>query len=393
VAGARNVVTQTVLITGTRAPAAIDLARSFSREGWRVIGADRLAWPIARHSRAFAAHYRLPSARADHRAFADSLIALIARERVDLLIPTCEEAFFIARHKGRIERGCRVAVSDFETMRRLHDKTALPELIDGLGIEAPETYRAETRAQLDAALERLGTDVVLKPAFSRFGSRTLIRPDAATRAAVEPSADDPWACQRFVAGSEVCIYAVARAGRITAFSAYYPRYRVGKGSSMMFQPVAIPQLEAFAGAFASRHRLEGQFAFDIMHAPDGRWFALECNPRATSGVHMFRPEDRLAAAFSDEAAIIATTDRSSMVGLAMLLIGLPRALVTGGFAEAARAWRLADDVVARPNDRGPGISQWLALVEGLALALRYRCSPISAMTSDIEWNGEPLSEQ
>jgi predicted ATP-grasp superfamily ATP-dependent carboligase len=387
---------QTVLITGTRAPAAIDLARSFAREGWRVHGADRLAWPIARLSSAFSAQHRLPSANADHRAFADRLIAIVERERVDLLVPTCEEAFFIARHKDRIERHCRVAVSDFDTMRRLHDKTGLPALVDGLGVEAPETHRAQSRSELEAALERLGAGVVLKPAFSRFGSRTLIRPSAAQIAAVHPTPEDPWACQRFIDGDEVCIYAVARAGTLTAFSAYRPQYRVGKGSSIMFAPATLPKLQAFARALAARNGLEGQFAFDMMLARDGRWFALECNPRATSGVHMFRPNDRLATAFSGDTMIPQTGEKSGMVGLAMLLIALPRALALGGFggfARAARAWRLAEDVVARPGDSGPGLTQWLALGEGLALALRNRCSPLAATTSDIEWNGEPLSEQ
>jgi hypothetical protein len=383
---------QTVLITGTRAPAAIDLGRSFAREGWRVLGADRLAWPIARRSRAFAAHHRLPRANADHRAFADRLIALVEREGVDLIVPTCEEAFFIARHKERIETRCRVAVSDFETMRKLHDKTGLPALVAGLGIEAPETYRAETRAELEDVLERLGDGVVLKPAFSRFGSRALIRPSAAAIAMVRPAPCDPWAVQRFVDGDEVCIYGVARAGILTAFSAYRPEYRVGKGSSIMFRPAIVPALQTFASAFAARYRIEGQFAFDTIRARDGRWFALECNPRATSGVHMFDPADRLATAFTGDAMIPQSRDGASMVGLAMLLIALPRSLVFGGFGAAARAWRLAEDVVARKGDRGPGLTQWLALGEGLTLALRHHCSPLAATTSDIEWNGEALLE-
>lgn len=382
----------TVLITGTRAPAAIDLARSFAADGWRVVGADRLLWPIARLSKAFAAHHRLPIARAGHRAFADRIIELVEAEKAELLVPTCEEAFFIARHKERVADHCDVACHDFATMRRLHDKAALPEVAGGLGIEVPETHRAENEAELQAALARLGEGVVLKPAFSRFASRALVRPPAAAIAQVRPTPVDPWACQRFIAGEEVCTYAVAKGGRLTAFSAYRPCHRVGKGSGILFAPVRDRVPEDFAAAFAARHRLEGQFAFDMIRTADGRWFVIECNPRATSGVHLFGGGPALAAAFSGGEVVRPSGEKAGMVGLAMLLIGLPRALAAGRFIDALGDWWRAEDAVARPGDRGPALTQWLALAEGLALAARHRCSPLAATTFDSEWNGEPLEE-
>ncbi|HLO77186.1 MAG TPA: hypothetical protein VK196_12095 [Magnetospirillum sp.] len=383
--------TATVMITGTRAPAALDLARSFAAAGWRVIGADRPLWPVSRLSRAFAAHYRLPPPRAAHHAFAERLADLIGLERVDLLVPTCEEAFFMARHRARLDGLCRVACPDFATMRRLHDKAALPEMAGGLGVEVPETLRVTDQADLRAALARLGEAVVLKPAFSRFASRTLIRPSARQAADLRPSPAEPWACQRFVAGDEICTYAVACQGRLTAFAAYRPRHRVGQGAGILFEPVEAAQPQAFAAAFARRHQLDGQFAFDLIRAADGRWFVIECNPRATSGVHLFRGGAALAEAFMGKDVGGAAPARPGMVGLAMALVGLPRALAAGRLGTALADWRRAEDAVARPGDRGPALSQWLALVEGLANAARHGCSPLAATTADIEWNGEDLA--
>ena len=42
----------TILLTGTRAPATLDLARRLWREGVRVIGADSLRYPLGKFSQA-----------------------------------------------------------------------------------------------------------------------------------------------------------------------------------------------------------------------------------------------------------------------------------------------------------------------------------------------------
>ncbi|CAA7618865.1 conserved hypothetical protein [Candidatus Terasakiella magnetica] len=381
---------KTALITGTRAPAALDLARLFAAAGWRVIGADSLRFPVGRWSRALERHYHLLPAKADHHAYAAQLAAIIRDEGVDLLIPTCEEVFFIARHRDALSRLCRVACPDFTTLARLHDKTALAAAATGLGIAVPETIRVEDRDGLYRALGHLGRNVVLKPAFSRFACRTLIRPEAPAVARVCPSASDPWAVQRFVPGREVCTYAIAQAGRLTAFAAYEPRHRVGTGASILFQPVNEPEAEAFAAGFARRHALDGQFAFDLIHSPAQGWSVIECNPRATSGIHLFRPGDGLPDAFAGNGRHQPGDSCGRMVGLAMLLFGLPRAAMTGCLTEAWRDWRQAEDVMARPGDPWPAVTQGLALAEGLVRAVRLGCSPLAATTADLEWNGETL---
>lgn len=390
-----------VLLTGTRSPAALDLGRSFAAAGWRVVGAEYVRWPVSRLSRAFAVHHRLPSARAGHAAFADRLEQVIQAEQITLLVPTCEEIFFVARHRERLSRLCRVACPDFAALRRLHDKAALPEIAGGLGLGVPETLRVETAPSVRQAVARLEGDVVLKPAFSRFAARTLLLPDKHAVEALRPSREDPWVCQRFVRGEEVCLYAVAVEGRLTAVSAYRPRHRMGVGAGIYFEPVQVPDLEAFAAAFVARHHLSGQVAFDVIQDPHGAWWVIECNPRATSGVHLFGGEAALAeafgggalggGAFGGGACVRATEARPQMVGLAMALLGLPRAVRAGRLGPALADMRRAGDVVARPGDRGPGVAQWAALLETLALALRHRCAPRAATTIDCEWNGEPLT--
>jgi len=382
----------TVLITGIRAPSALDIGRSFADFGWKVIGADCPRWPVARGSKAFSAIYRLPSPRHDHKGYAAAIADIIRAETVDLLVPTCEEVFYLSRHKDEIEALCQLFAMDLPLLRMLHDKTALEVVAGGLGIGVPETYRVESRDELDSALSRLGGNVVLKPAFSRFASRTLIRPDAGKIARVHPSQDESWACQRFILGEEVCCYAVAKNGRLRAFAAYRPLHRAGLGSGVYFSRVIDLELENFAARFAERHDFTGQFAFDLIVDPEGRAWVIECNPRATSGVHLFAGGKELAKAFLEGNSVVRPVEggRAATIGIGMALFGIPKAIFRGQFLQSIRDWWAANDVIFRPEDHGPGWTQFLSIAEGLVKGLRFGRSPLAASTEDSEWNGEPL---
>ena len=385
--------TRTVLITSTRAPAALDLARLFAAAGWHVVGADCCRWPLGKFSIAFAAHARVPSPRHDHRAFAAAIARLIERERVDLLVPTCEEVFYLAHYHAELSKLCRLACPPFDVLAALHDKSRLPEMAVGLGIAIPETHLLQDASNIVERCRRVSDKVVLKPAFSRFANRTLICPDEAAIAALRPSSAEPWVCQRYIEGDEYCTYAVAQQGKLTAFAAYRPMHRVGKGSGVLFAPVNSPELERFAASFAARHALDGQFAFDLIDSPEGSWHVLECNPRATSGVHLFNPEDNLPSAFFDKPPdVIRPSDPApKMAALAMLLFGLPQALASRRLPTALANWKAAHDVIGRNGDYGPSLGQFAALAENLAKAAHLGCSPLAASTNDIEWNGEALA--
>lgn len=199
-------------------------------------------------------------------------------------------------------------------------------------------------------------------------------------------------CQRFVEGTEHCTYGVAIGGRLTAFAAYRPVHRVGKGSGIYFLPAEIPEVESFAAAFAARHALDGQFAFDLIRSPGGVWSVIECNPRATSGVHLFLPHDGLPGAFLDPQAPVLhpSADDAAMIGMAMLLIRAPLGLLSRTAPPVLSDWRRARDVVGRAGDRVPALGQFVSLTENLANAAWRRCSPLKTSTADIEWNGELL---
>src|SRR5262245_60959759 len=72
-----------VLITGGRAPVALDLARHFMAGGWRVIAADSASCFLAGGSRATSKRFRVPPPRQAPEAFARAIGDIMRRERVD----------------------------------------------------------------------------------------------------------------------------------------------------------------------------------------------------------------------------------------------------------------------------------------------------------------------
>jgi len=189
-----------VALTGGRAPATLELARLFARAGHSVFVAESVAWPLTRGSRAVTRSVRVPPPRHDPAGFADALAALMQRERIDLLVPTCEEIFYVALARDRLAQLGQVLVEPLEKLHALHHKGRFAERAARYGLAVPETVLLTSAAELETALAAPGA-WVLKPAYSRFGSRTLLPPlTARALAKVRPTPAAPWVAQRFVRG-------------------------------------------------------------------------------------------------------------------------------------------------------------------------------------------------
>ncbi len=78
---------QTVLLTLGRLPKALALARACRALGCRVIVAEPFRWHLCRPSRAVDLCVRVTAPNVDREAYFRELLALIERERVDLVLP------------------------------------------------------------------------------------------------------------------------------------------------------------------------------------------------------------------------------------------------------------------------------------------------------------------
>lgn len=378
-----------VLVTGARAPAALDIARSLNAAGLQVHMGDSVPARIARWSRTPAAVHRHASPVHRPAVFARDIRALIDRIDPVAIIPTCEEVFHLAALAEAQGWAERLVAPPFEQLARLHHKGRFAALCGGLGLPVPTTTVVTDRASLmrDAA-----ADVVVKPAWSRFGAQTLIRPHATALARLRPTPETPWVIQSRVTGQEVSFYAVTHEGRLSAFSAYRSDWRTRGGAAYVFSPlesVVFDRLRAMAetlAAFVGR----GQFACDVIVDAAGQPWLIECNPRATSGVHLLGR----SAAFSQALLGRGVAEAASDVWLNSIMFnsfGLADALRTRRLAAWRDDRRRSHDILSVPGDPAP---RWGALADGAGFGLRALASGrglSQAMTADIEWNGQPLT--
>ncbi len=423
-----------VLLTGGRAPVTADLARRFAEEGAFVVVADSQP-NLTAASAAVGAAYRVPSARFRPWEFAAAVQQIARRHAASLVVPSCEETFWLAAAVGSAGAASgaadpaiaggpsggvsaadrfrdpspdlrflaeRLFAPPLDTLRVLHDKAAFARLLGELGIAHPQTAVVSSAIAWRRAAARRGATapaVVLKPAYSRFGSRT-VRVAAGeplpTVAGVSP--EHPWLVQRELTGGEFCVSVVAVAGQLTAFAAYRPVWRAGTGAAVAFERLdesrpEVGEARAVAERLAGHLGVTGLFGLDLLlGAPDAsappRVHVLECNPRATSGLHLFGPGDGLAAAFSGRPA--ATPSRRAA------RLALPHALYApAGIRRPSDARRFVaqlrfPDALRPPGDRIRVTALLRSLAVQGATARTARIPLLAASTHDIEWNGEPL---
>ncbi|PTX99623.1 ATP-grasp domain-containing protein [Verrucomicrobia bacterium LW23] len=426
------------LFTGARSPACLEWVRLVQQAGaeW-VVAADSLAFALAGWSNTVDAYERLPSPRANLRAYEQALYTLIRRHRISCLIPTCEEAFYISQIAEKLrETGCQVAVPDFSLMATLHHKYYFQQwAAKRLGssdqwsqtnVTFPESHLLVDKRDLYAHAARPGQSDslwVLKPAWSRFATQVRVGirlselPDAALHSGIAPTDRMPWVLQRCVAGTEYCSYSILHRGQVVAHTCYQPTWRAGAGASgsgICFLPHSAQAIRRFVERFGAETGASGQFAFDYIYGTTSEagaraYHVLECNPRATSGIHLVsaslndrekrqmvghgmslpRPElNDLPGKTDSQGHGMSLEDNPLMVALAMLVFGAPSALCTSAaWRKFAGDFARGRDVIYASEDPLPVVGQMFAFAEIVLLALRQGLPLTSATTADIEWNG------
>jgi hypothetical protein len=373
-----------VIILGARSPASLEWLRALTRAHHQVWLVDSLRFPMSRFSRYAVAYYCLPPPRQKPLDWAARLLQLVQELNITCLIPTCEEVFYLSWLKTSLPGSCRAFCPDLSTLDALHNKAKLADSSRQWAIRTPESRLLTGHSQL-AGMAGESHNWVFKPVYSRFATRTLIAPEPSQLERVHPSVAEPWLAQQLVNGDEFCSQSIFLQGRLDCHCLYQPRYRAGRGSGIYFDPADSIEVSAFAQSLGMKLDFTGQLGMDFIRDRHGKWWLLEANPRATSGVHLL-PD--LSQCFVREQS---NEEPSFMRSPAMLALAM---LVYGGRALARLSfWRdfmRASDVVWNRFDPCPALAQPLSLLELLMAAIHHGSDILSLATHDIEWNGEPL---
>ncbi|RNB88631.1 ATP-grasp domain-containing protein [Brevibacillus nitrificans] len=384
---------KTVLLTGGRAPATLELARLFYQEGYRVIVAESARHHLCQVSRAVSRSYLVPPPRQQSEEYIQALQRIMEQEKVDMLLPTCEEIFYVSRGlNGLLEKG-QVLTEGLEILRPLHDKWSFQQLAKQAGAAVPPTRKVETEEQLREALKESCRQVVLKPVFSRFASRIRIVTDPRSAALGDlpaVSKQEPWLVQDFIEGRQICSYAVAHKGRLALYADYETTYTAGQGATIRFSYANHFKVKDFVHRFVYGQQFSGQIAFDFIEDETGELYVIECNPRLTSGIHLFADQPEATAAFfgTRSEVFVPHGKHPSMLGVAMVAYGLPAVRSAAAGRRFLQDFRLARDVVWSWTDPFPFLKQARMLADLAMQSRKTGKSMMECSTSDIEWNGE-----
>ncbi len=355
----------TLLLLGARAPIALELARSFHKRGYKVILADSLRFPVGRWSNSIEKYIQLPKARQNTFEYIEAISYLVSKYAIGHMIPTNEEAFYIALHKNKWN--CKVWTPDLKLMESLHNKeTFVQEFKDKLDI--PETISVEEFTDWLHSEQ-----YVFKPKYSRFGTNVIINQSVTIDSFSNP---ENWIAQKKIAGKEICIYSIWDNGKLKGYVSYEPLYRAGKGSAIFFKSIENQKAKSKVETLGKALNYTGQLAFDVIISDNTPWF-IECNPRGTSGAHLLN--SRLAACFFNEEENASIKSGNFMLTSLMLL--------THPIKFFSKEVRQAKGVIFRLNDPLPALTQTLSVLELIYIKLATGISLHEATTHDIEWNG------
>lgn len=375
-----------VLITGARVLTALELARQLRSCGHQVYAADTSTFHALGFSNAIEKMYDVPSPRRDSPSFIDAILDIVKKEKIDLLIPIWEEAYYISRHLDRFPKSCKVFCSPFELLHELHNKWTFIQKLASCGILTPRTELVTSEKELKNIL--LERPFILKRCYGR-GSRDVMKV-VQEIPQVSFEKKNPWIAQEFIEGRRYCTYSVCHSGKVLAHSLYEVLYTIDGNSCVAFNAIRHPKIFDWVKNFIHKIQYTGQIAFDIIETASGELYSVDCNPRATSGLHLFKPEDHIDRAFFHQAleTIFPKDGNSQQIASGMLAYGLREGIAQKKFLDYATKFLTTKDVIFSSNDLQPFLFEPLIFFSYWIKGRRAGLSIPRYFTWELDWDNE-----
>lgn len=388
------------MITTSRMPCAIDEIRKLGSRGHHVVATDSFSSAPGNHSRHASIAYVTPSPRFEPARFVTEIVNIAKRERIDLVLPAFEEAFYLAKLGSKLPSQLRY-FPPFDVLRTLHDKASFSELARSLGLRAPESVVVSNTSDLRAAIAR-HPRFFAKPVLSRGGvdlvTNAGVRAGLLSLDEVEPTVESPWIVQEFIDGDDLCCFSVVQHGVITAHVAYVHPREIEHAGGIVFESVDEPECLQIAQKIATATGYHGQLSLDLMKTKQGM-VLIECNPRPTAGIHMMSAEMFEAALLDVEGRDLRIVEPGVRRKYTMALLRDMILHPDEAREDAKHLLGDAKEVVADPDDLLPSVyqvvsySRVLAYRRSMATKSHKKTDLKAAYFADVCWNADSLAEQ
>lgn len=334
---------------------------------------------LARMSRAVDLSLKVTSPLADPDAYLDDLLGVVLEQDATLLVPVSEETVRVAGLAERLPAGVKLFATDQAVLRQVHDKYRFANLASSLGLRVPRSWTAQ---EFDTGIEL--DRVVIKPRHSCSGRGVRISTPAN---AVELSPGDT--VQEYIDGDEVSGFGIARNGQLFAPIVY--RGTVFSGSvAVCFERLdGGHATEKWMQDFVAATGYTGFIAFDFIVDAESQCWAIECNPRATSGIHFVNAnalaslviEREISDPYREEGLL---TESWSCYTAALGKLFTPHQSARRALAQLIEA----RDVSWSRDDPWPFLLMPVNTAPIISAAIRQRSSFAAVAVRDLEWRAD-----
>lgn len=385
-----------ILISYGRNPITLDFIRNLSSLDHQIYLAETQKWNLSSFSNKVTKNFVVPSPRFQPEQHIAALIDIIQNEKIDLFIPLWEDIFLVSKNLDRFPSFCKVFSSHFSLLHRMHNKWDFVSLLNELGIDSLKTVHITNKRDLGQV------DLpcyALKACYSRASQNVYRITDKTPYPTILPSEKNPWIAQEWCEGEHFCSYSICHEGKIHAHAVYPADFIMNKGGKhastvesycMTFSSVDKPEILEWVQNFVTKTNFSGQIAFDFVQMENGKLYAIECNPRTTSGITLFEPEDHIDQAFlaKNETIIQPKLNKQKHIAIGNLLYGWQRAIGCKKLPQFFQNFYNSEDVIFHRGDMKPFLAQPLVWVLHVYDGIRLQKSLPAAFTHDLDYNGE-----
>lgn len=230
---------------------------------------------------------------------------------------------------------------------------------------------------------------ILKPSYSRSGL-SIQKVSSRTPPKVDIDPRNPLVAQEWLHGKKFCSYSISHNGKLSAHTVYPVEFSIEGNACLNFEAIHHPKIQLWIASFVEKENFTGQIAFDFIETDENKLYAIECNPRGTSGINLFQEKDNFPAAFfnTQESLIIPELGYSKKLGWGMLFYGWK----TRQLLKFAKKFMMVKDVIFSRTDIKPFFHQFVLLFVYLFKSLKLRARLPAMFTFDIDWNGQEATD-
>ncbi|MEO0329436.1 MAG: ATP-grasp domain-containing protein [Pseudomonadota bacterium] len=285
----------TALLTLGRLPKALDIAQSLNLAGWRVIIAEPFSRHLAGSSRHVEKQFTVTAPNTDQEKYLDELLAIIRQEEVSLIVPVSEEALHVSFIASRIPENVRLYSPDHETLLKMHNKWEFFKIARQNGLAVPETELLGTDKATQLAKS---VDYVIKPTSTCSGQGLQL----CNQGDLLPDIRElpQTIVQQKMPGALKSTLSIAHQGRVIGTVVYRAAILSGTVAVAFEKLDNEIRITQWINCFVEAQDYSGFIAFDFMEDETGNPHAIECNPRATSGIHFINRQDIAGAIIAPE---------------------------------------------------------------------------------------------